>query len=474
MIGIVVVSHSRALAHAAVDLACEMVPPESRPAVAVAAGLDEDTFGTDAAAVGEAIGQVDSPDGVLVLLDLGSAVLSAEMALEFLDPDVAARVRLTPAPLVEGLVAAMVTAGTGAGLDAVDKEALAGLSGKEHHLRLSDEEQPPGAAAGDPAAGADEGAEFRHTLTNPHGLHARPAAALVSALAGLDAEVQLRNATRGSGPASASSVMQVSTLDLRRGDELHARVTGPDAQVALERLKDLAARSFGDDAGGSPDEPASAATLPAPVTGPVVRLPEPEVGGYRPGRSDVELDRFETARKRVDDYLSTLSRHPRPALRSLAPGIFDAQRALLSDRSLVKAVRRDVEEGRSAIESVAARCDELAERFEALSDPYLQERAQDLRSLSRLLCQALRHRRLAVHPPHSPHVLAGRELDAATAAELDPAHTLVVVTSAPGTSGHGAILAAAAGIPLVAGVPEAEQWAAGSVVAVDPDGTVTA
>ena len=52
----------------------------------------------------------------LVLLDLGSAILSAELALEFCDPDVAARVRLSPAPLVEGLVAAVVTAATGAGL----------------------------------------------------------------------------------------------------------------------------------------------------------------------------------------------------------------------------------------------------------------------------------------------------------------------------------------------------------------------
>ncbi|HEY0473638.1 MAG TPA: phosphoenolpyruvate--protein phosphotransferase, partial [Kribbella sp.] len=80
MIGIVVVSHSRALATAAVELAAEMVTEGDRPVIAVAAGLDETTFGTDAAAVAEAIGTADSPDGVLVLLDLGSAVLSAELA----------------------------------------------------------------------------------------------------------------------------------------------------------------------------------------------------------------------------------------------------------------------------------------------------------------------------------------------------------------------------------------------------------
>lgn len=134
MIGIVVVSHSRALADAAVRLAAEMVAEDKRPVVAVAAGLDATTFGTDAVAVSEAITAADSADGVLVLLDLGSAILSAELALEFLDPEVAGRVRLTSAPLVEGLVAAVVTASTGASLDAVAAEAARGLAGKQDHL----------------------------------------------------------------------------------------------------------------------------------------------------------------------------------------------------------------------------------------------------------------------------------------------------------------------------------------------------
>ena len=131
MIGIVVVSHSRALAEAAVELACEMVA--ERPPIAVAAGAGAG-FGTDAVAVADAITAVDSPDGVLVLLDLGSAVLSAEMARELVPPDVAERVRLSPAPLVEGLVAAVVTAATGAPLDAVLEEAGRGLAAKLDHL----------------------------------------------------------------------------------------------------------------------------------------------------------------------------------------------------------------------------------------------------------------------------------------------------------------------------------------------------
>src|SRR3954447_1962582 len=116
-VGIVVVSHSRALATAAAELAREVVGTDVP--IAVAAGLDETTSGTDAAAIATAIATTDRGAGVVALMDLGSAVLSAEMALELLDDvgaDPATRERplLCPGPLVEGLVVAAATASTGA------------------------------------------------------------------------------------------------------------------------------------------------------------------------------------------------------------------------------------------------------------------------------------------------------------------------------------------------------------------------
>src|SRR6185436_6145015 len=79
VVGIVVVSHSRRLADAAVELALQMVRG-TPPSIEIAAGLDNHVLGTDAARVKEAIDRAASPDGVLVLMDLGSAVLSAELA----------------------------------------------------------------------------------------------------------------------------------------------------------------------------------------------------------------------------------------------------------------------------------------------------------------------------------------------------------------------------------------------------------
>ena len=132
-VGLVVVSHSTALADAAVVLARGMLPGRE-VAIEVAAGDVDGGLGTDATAIAEAITAADSGDGVVVLMDLGSAVLSAETALELVDEDVRERVVLSPAPLVEGLIGAVVTAAAGATRTQVAGEALLGLAPKQAHL----------------------------------------------------------------------------------------------------------------------------------------------------------------------------------------------------------------------------------------------------------------------------------------------------------------------------------------------------
>lgn len=122
-VGIVLVSHSRALAEAAVDLARRLIVAVDVP-VETAAGLADGGLGTDPGAVVEAVERLaERCEGVLVLADLGSGVMSAEMALEMLEPALAERTRLSAAPFVEGLLGAYGAAGIGKGLEAVAAEA---------------------------------------------------------------------------------------------------------------------------------------------------------------------------------------------------------------------------------------------------------------------------------------------------------------------------------------------------------------
>jgi len=117
LFGIVVVSHSAQIAAGTVELARQMAGDDLR--IEAAGGTADGSLGTDAAAIMAAIVAAEGGAGVLVLMDLGSAVLATQTALEMLGDDVAARVRLSGGPLVEGAVVAAVQASVGDDLAAV-------------------------------------------------------------------------------------------------------------------------------------------------------------------------------------------------------------------------------------------------------------------------------------------------------------------------------------------------------------------
>ena len=122
-VGLVVVSHSARIADGTAELAGQMAGPEVR--IIAAGGMADGAIGTDAARIAEAIGAADAGAGVVVVADLGSAVLATRTALELLGgPE---NIRLSRGPIVEGAVMAAVQASTGSTLDEV-LEAAEGAS----------------------------------------------------------------------------------------------------------------------------------------------------------------------------------------------------------------------------------------------------------------------------------------------------------------------------------------------------------
>ncbi len=236
-VGLVAVSHSRALAEAAVALAREMAAPDQP--IEVAAGTDDGGFGTDAAAIAAAIGAADRGAGVVVLMDLGSAVLSAELARELVDdPE---RVLLCPAPFVEGLVVAAVAAAGGADRAAVAAQAAEALRAKAEQLGAPDPAPPDPEEAGPDETDAEETARGEFVVADPQGLHARPASRLVAAVQALDGvRVQLRNATTGSGPVPGDSLMGLLTLGVLAGHRIEVEAAGPAAEGAVRAVLDAA------------------------------------------------------------------------------------------------------------------------------------------------------------------------------------------------------------------------------------------
>lgn len=123
MVGIVLVSHSEKLVEGLRDLVGQL--SQGQVPVAIAGGDPQGGLGTSVEKIRDAIQSVAGPDGTLVLVDLGSAVLSTEAAIDMLDPAPEGEVRLSDAPLVEGAVVAVIHAGLGNTL----AEVLAAVDG---------------------------------------------------------------------------------------------------------------------------------------------------------------------------------------------------------------------------------------------------------------------------------------------------------------------------------------------------------
>ena len=215
-------------------------------------------------------------------MDLGSAVLSAEMALDLLPAERRERVVLSEAPLVEGAVAAAVTAKLGASLADVAAEARGALGAKATHL-----------GSGEPAASVaavtgNGSRTITLTVRNPLGLHARPAARFVQTAGGFDAIVTVTNVTTGRGPASGRSLNAIATLGVRQGHEIAVAASGPQAGDVLAALEALAARDFDEEAAVEPPTP--------PVARPHAGPPGALVGP--PAAPGIALGRIATSARR--------------------------------------------------------------------------------------------------------------------------------------------------------------------------------
>jgi len=509
VVGLVLVSHSAKLAEGVAELATQMAGPDVR--IGAAGGLDEPdgTLGTDATKVLGAIEDVWSADGVLVLMDLGSAVLSAELAVDLLDEDRRGRVLLTEAPLVEGAVAAAVAAGIGERLEVVAAAAHGGLTAKAAHLAPA-----AGAAEVDAAAAPAPGGSTDHetqpetlrvTVLNRLGLHARPAALLVRAASGFDADVTVADATSGCGPVSARSLNGVATLGARRGDDLVVTATGPQATEALAAIARLAEERFGEPEDLGPQEPepaqaervdgrAASSASDAPVPGPgtvlagVPASPGAAVGpARRLGRGAVQIPDAPTGEPAAEwaALSAALEATAADVLRARASlagrarardaAIFDAHLLFLEDEALLAPTRTGVfDRGESAALAWRAAVAAAAQAWDALEDPYQRARAADLRSVGD---QVLGHL-LGGSPAMSatgPGVLIAPDLSPAQVVGLDRFAIAGVACAYGGPTSHAAILARALGLPAVVGAgAELLAVAEGTLLAVDGDaGTVT-
>lgn len=463
LVGIVAVSHSRALAAAAVELAMQMVHDE-RPKVVVAAGTADGGLGTDAVEIASAIQAAETGAGVVVLVDLGSAILSAELALDLYEGDTSA-VRIVPAPFVEGLLTAVVRAATGGTLDDVAGEAVRALASKVDQLGGST--IAPTLEAASPKKPDASGTA---TILNQLGLHVRPVAHLVATVSRFTSEVWLR---RNDKVAAAKSPVALAGLAARVGDEVVIEAYGDDAQAAVDAVSALFADGFGE-----LDAPVSEATAPAArgpqgvSAGRVVGVAKVMIPAFTqaPAESAVSPADMPAERQRLLEALEhTAVWYERQAERATpeARDILIATAAMARDPLLVERAGAKVGAFTGCAGALWQAIDELTAEFHALGG-VMAERITDLADIRNRTVAHLTGMPVPGLPESaSPFILVARDVAPADAARISADKCLGIVTVEGGPTSHTSILARSMGIATVVGLADALAIPDGAQVLVD-------
>jgi multiphosphoryl transfer protein len=482
MVGLVLVSHSKQLAEAVRELVRQMAGPAFPVAVAAGVGDNYADLGTDAVHIAEVVQEFSCPDGVLVLMDLGSAVLSAQTALELLDSPTLGPVRLCSAPLVEGAIAAAVSAQGGNSLAEVAAEAERGLAAKQQQLQPDDAAGLPPTTTECVPTPPGETAELELVIENQHGLHARPAAAFVRTASRFSSMIAVSNLSTGKGPAPARSLTSLALLQIRKDDRIKVSCTGADCGAALQAIRELAASGFGE----SYASPAADVFVPQktkPTTGvqgapgsdgiaigPLALLQTAELQEENEPAGDppTELAKLTAAIQSVrTELLRGSEQHSEP--RAGGDAVLEAQALLLNDPVVMNALESALHARRlSALRAWIEVTDDLAAKYQAMDNPYLQERAADVRDIARRVGRRMAgdETQTSIRFPQ-PSILLSDELLPSEAAACESESVLGVISAKGSATSHSAIILRTLGIPMIVGATGISETDKGKIVAMN-------
>ena len=417
-------------------------------------------------------------EGFRVHVAAGQSVRAGDPLIAFDLDAVAQRATslLTPVILVDGK-----------GFDIARREEQRLLRAGDFLMELRPQGQAsmPLPAGGDRGAGEGQPAgrpaiEKRFRVPFEHGIHARPAALLASALRGFSAEV---TALANGRKANARSAVAWMELGVRRGDEITLAASGPDAEAAVAALEralaapSRPARPLPDSRRVVPSAPAAGVRDEKGVlrgviasrglaVGPAARIangvPTPPESGAGVEHERAELDR---ARSLVRGELERL----RASADGLAREVLEAHLAFVEDPELLHAAGEWIGRGKSAGYAWREAVELSVKGLLAVGDPRVAERADDLREVAGRVLRALAGETSTREVPQGA-ILVGQELHLSQLVALPPGRIAGFCTAAGGPTSHVALLAAAMNLPaLVAAGPEVLRIAEGTQLVLDAE-----
>ena len=406
-------------------------------------------------------------------MDLGSAILSTEMAIEMLPEEIRNKVILCEAPIVEGAIAASVQARIGSPLQQVAAEARGALAAKAEQLNPAVPEshtiQP-----GKKDSSGEEKIEIHIKVNNSLGLHARPAARFVKTAGGFaKTDIRVKNLTTGRGPVSAKSINAIMTLGVLQDHEILVSASGFDAQAALNAIKVLADDNFGDieQPGTNGIQTSPAATLPVKAgnTSSLHGLPASAgiaigpVQIFRPVLPTIPTylinqpsDEWESLKRSIEKTRSQINADlaiAKSRTDAKTAEIFEAHLLFLDDEELLLPAQKAIfDQKLNAAAAWNQAIEKVVAQYGKTADAYLQTRVKDVEDVGRQVLINLLKLEISAPQLKEPSILIASDLTPAETARLDSSMVLGICTALGGVVSHAAILARSMGIPAVTGL----------------------
>ncbi|EJM59593.1 phosphotransferase system HPr (HPr) family protein [Pseudomonas sp. GM50] len=298
------------------------------------------------------------------------------------------------------------------------------------------------------------------TLANPNGLHARPAAVFAQAAKRFSASIHLHKQQES---VNAKSLVAIMTLQTAHGDVVQVSAAGPDAAAAISTLTELLLTGCGEAGAASAPVEASRAEASSlkvlrgvcasagSAFGRVVQIAEPSLEVHELGTTALaERDHLARGLAEARQALQQLRDN---AMGNAQADIFKAHQELLEDPGLLEVAHVLIDEGKSAAFAWRAATESAATLFKGLGNALLAERAADLADVGqRVLRLILGVEDHALEVPDGA-ILIAEQLTPSQTAGLDTRKVLGFATVGGGATSHVAILARAAGLPAICGLP---------------------
>ena len=304
-------------------------------------------------------------------------------------------------------------------------------------------------------------------VSNPSGLHARPAAVLTSRAKQFASDIRLR---RGQDEVNARSVVGIMGLEIAHGDRIELVASGSDADEAVRALSQLVLEGLGEEGAAQAsnavavvdvarrarsDDPnvlAGVSASPGIAVGNVVQVRHEQLRVVE-NANDVRAERqaLDTALERAKAELDALHGRLQKEGAGGKAAIFAAHRELLDDPDLLKIAGDAVSHGKTAAFGWQLAFTRHADRLASLKNELLAARANDLRDVGRRVLQKLTGVEDEPVSYGADTILVAEELTPSDTASLNRSRVLGLCTTLGGASSHVAILARALDLPLVVG-----------------------